>query len=45
VLANGFEGAVNEDADVAFFVGGDGGDLLVAEAVGPKVEGFALIGW
>jgi hypothetical protein len=44
VFAEGFEAAVNEDADVAFLFLGDAADFEVAEAVGPEVEGFALVG-
>ena len=42
VLADGFEAAVDEDADVALGLAGDFGDLDVGEAVGPEVEGFSL---
>ncbi len=45
MLADGFEAAVDEDADVAFGLTRDFGNLEVAKAVGPEVDGFALGRW
>ena len=43
MFAEGFQAAVDEDADVTFLFVDDAADFEVAEAVGPEVEGFALV--